>query len=320
MVDKSRRDRVGLGLIGLGSCWEQVYRDSILRLHNRLTIRLVYDPVLARAKSVASEFDAGVAGSLRQMLTRPSLQGLLVLDPGWCGARTVRLIAECAKPSFLARPVLQHASAMTSLDRGGDSSQPLSQEQLSKHDHLLMPELKLRFTPASCRLRELIATKLGRVQQIEIDCNLSGSVEETAALVDWCTEIMGQFPTLSPQNTDEPTTVRQSVLDFPSSPTSHASTTQKRTAKLRQPLNEGDSVRIDIECERGQATLMNRTQIAWRTTTDSAEESLVDERTELEILIDQFCRRALGGLNPIGRLSEFVRATELARSIRCQHS
>ena len=83
MVDQSRRDRVGLGLIGLGPSWEQCYLDTLVRLQSRLTIRLVYDPVEARAKSVASEFDAEVAGSLRQILARPKLQGLLVLDPGW---------------------------------------------------------------------------------------------------------------------------------------------------------------------------------------------------------------------------------------------
>src|SRR5665213_1587356 len=86
MIEKLRRDRVELGLIGLGPGWDQTYRETLIRLQNRISIRLVYDSVEARARTVAFEFDADVADSMRQILFRPGLQGLLVLDLGWCGA------------------------------------------------------------------------------------------------------------------------------------------------------------------------------------------------------------------------------------------
>ena len=56
---------------------------------------------------------------------------------------------------------------------------------------------------------------------------------------------------------------------------------------------------------------MNRAHIAWQTSTNSASESLTEERSEIDILIDQFCRRAVGGLNPVGRLSDYLRALEI---------
>src|SRR5579862_2886530 len=108
MVESSRRDRVGLGLIGLGPSWEQVYREPLLRLRNRLTIRLVYDSVEARAQSVAAELEAEVAESLRQVLTRQTLQGILIFDPGWCGSVVIELAARYGKPAFLGIPVLRH--------------------------------------------------------------------------------------------------------------------------------------------------------------------------------------------------------------------
>ena len=47
--------------------------------------------------------------------------------------------------------------------------------------------------------------------------------------------------------------------------------------------------------------------------TNPAKETLNEERTEVEILIDQFCRRALGGLIPIGRISDLWQAMEVLK-------
>ena len=193
MVDKSRRDRVGLGLIGLGPCWEQFYREPILRMQSRLTVKLVYDPVEARAKSVASEFAADIAGSLRQMLSRQSLQGLIVLDPGWCRTGILDLIARSGKPTLLARPTLRQAAILTTIVPT-NSAHPDHLTYITKIDDCLMPELGMRFTPSSCRLRELIATKLGPAKKIDVECNLEADIDETAAAIDWCCHILGQFP------------------------------------------------------------------------------------------------------------------------------
>ncbi len=307
----SRRGRVGLGLIGLGPAWEQVYRDPLVRLQSRLTIRLVYDPVEARSRSVAGEFEAEAAGSLRQILTRHTLQGLLVLDPGWCGAGVLNLIARCGKPAFLSAPVLRQAwRSIVAVP----TDPTALKGPASKSNDQLMPELGLRFTPASCRLRELMATKLGRARRIEVDCDLASSIEDTATLIDWCTDIMGQTPTIWAPTTNSSSAVSQIEFEFP--PSAASSPAVKRIARLRQQPADKPSLRIELECERGRAVLSDRTHITWQTAADSADESLTDERTELEILIDQFCRRALGGLNPVARFSEFVQAMQIARSVR----
>ena len=309
MVDQSRRDRVGLGLIGLGPSWEQCYLDTLVRLQSRLTIRLVYDPVEARAKSVASEFDAEVAGSLRQILARPKLQGLLVLDPGWLGAGALSLIAGSGKPVFLANPILRQPATLRALLEPCSSSEA-DANLTNTVDDLCMPELGLRFTPATCRLRELIATKLGRVKRMLIECDLFAEKTETAHIVDWCHHLMGQSPTvISKSNGQSPA---NHGVDFEFS--SALTPINTRTARLQQKPAGNGVTRFSIECERGHATLSDRTHIQWKTSAESADESLVDERSETEILIDQFCRRALGGLNPVGRLSEFVRAINLVES------
>ncbi len=310
MVDQFRRDRVGLGLIGLGPSWEERYLDALIRLQNRLTIRLVYDPVEARAKSVASEFNADVAGSLRQMLSRPKLQGLLVLDPGWLGAGALSLIAGSGKPVFLADPILRQVPALEALIQPCPASKTQAQQTINADD-LWMPELGLRFTPATCRLRELIATRLGRIKRILIECDLSAEKTETAHLVDWCHHLMGQSSTLVSATSNGQSPANHGIeLDF-----SSLAPANPRNAKLQhQPEGQG-APRFSIECENGHATLADRTRITWKTSTESADESLDDERSETDILIDQFCRRALGGLNPVGRLSDFFRAIKVLESL-----
>ena len=310
MADQSRRDRVGLGLIGLGSSWELIYRETLVRLQNRMTIRVVFDPVEARAKSVAGEFDADVAGSLSQILARPTLQGLLVLEPSWLGTGGLDLIARCEKPVFLAGPALRQTTTLRRMLPSPDPATACRTQNFT--DDLWVPELGLRFTPSACRLRELIATKLGKVHQIRIECDLAAHIAELAHLVDWCVNLFGTPPkTIKHVNAETPAKQRFE-LGFP--PTSHSST--QRLACLQQTEHTDGLNRFFIHCDRGDACLIDRTRIEWKTSAESAEESLVDERSETEILIDQFCRRAVGGLNPVGRLREFLRAIEIVESLR----
>lgn len=313
MMENSRRDRVGLGLIGLGPSWEQIYRDTLVRLQNRLKVRLVYDPVEGRARSIASELGAEVATSLRQIVFRQSLQGLLVLDPGWCGTGVMALAAHSGKPIYLARPVLRDSSTLRTVLHSVPAHP--GNHQLTRDDQL-MPELGLRYTPASCRLRELIATKLGQPRSITVDCDLTCSLEETAAVVDWCIHLMGHVSAISANAVRTEGVLTRIELTFSTSGSSQSSApATPRIATLRHGSTSCGVAHVNIECERGQASILNRTQMEWRTATESATESLADERTEFEILIDQFCRRALGGLNPVGRLSELVNAIDIVKTI-----
>lgn len=316
MPENLRRDRVGLGLIGLGPSWEQKYREALARLESRLRIRLVYDPVEARARSVASEVGAEVAGSLRQILTRHSLQGLLVLDPGWCLTGVLNLVARSGKPAYLAPSVLKQDFALREL-LGDTGTEGVPANQGPKSDDQLMPELGLRFTPASCRLRELMATKLGGVKRIVIDCDLSQGRYEIASLVDWCTHIMGHTEAAPARIKMCESRLASIEFDFPY-PLNYSESAPAawRHAVLRHQASRDRAVKIEVECERGRASLLSRVRIRWQNSAETADESLIDERTEIEILIDQFCRRALGGLNPVGRLSEFFRAMEFVKSIQ----
>jgi hypothetical protein len=313
MVESSRRDRVGLGLIGLGPRWEQVYREPLLRLRNRLTIRLVHDSVEARARSVANDLEAEVVGSLQQVLKRRTLQGVLILDPAWYRAGALDLIAQSGKPAFLGEAVLESVFGL-----GGSSSSRISlihdaPENAPLNDQFV-PELGLRLTPATCRLRELIATKLGPVVQLKVSLERVADANKIASVIDWCCHIMGGSPIRFQIVSDtDPFTSR---IEFTFPPVSAGSGAVERTASIVQTSDADSVLKFDVRCLHGSASLLSCTQIVWRTEAGVIEESLTNERTAIEILIDQFCRRALGGLNPIGRLSEYLRAVEFAKLVR----
>jgi hypothetical protein len=278
-------------------------------MQNRLTIRQVYDPVEARAKSVASEFTADVAPSLSQILCRPGVQGLLVLDPGWLGAGALQRIASCGKQIFLARPALQQSQSLKAILEPAPT--PITTSQPSNPDQQCIPELGLRFTPSACRLRELIATRLGPVRSIQMQCDLGASCTELAHLVDWCISLIAPPCRTTIRNPQRQRAERQIDLEFPPL----HSATEARYASLQQLPPEDRAPKSTVVCQQGTAVIANRTQISWKTSTERTDEFLVDERSEIEILIDQFCRRAMGGLNPVGRLSEFLRAVEIVESL-----
>ncbi len=311
MSEKLNRDRVRLGLIGLGSGWEETYRDALARLQKRVCVRVVYDPVEARARTVAAELDADVVPGLRQAIVRPTVQGLLVLDLGWCGAGALGLISRCNKPVFLAKPVLEQLVTLSKFPESNRTAEA-AETAVSWVDDWLMPEMGLRFTPASCRLRELMAAKIGAVQQIQIECNRSVGTEVISGLVDWCSNLMGHDPSGVVHSEDTATVTASCQLEF----RAVSPSTMSRRATLIQRSNGDNSIRITVECEQGCATLTDRTKISWQNSTESADEVLTGERSEIDILIDQFCRRAIGGLNPVARFSEYIRAVKIAQSLR----
>jgi hypothetical protein len=164
-------------------------------------------------------------------------------------------------------------------------------------------------------LRELIATKLGAVRRIEVDCALKNGLPSTALLIDWCADIMGQKPvSWTRTSTNDSLAIPSSTVALEFS--GGKSSDRMRDAIIRQHVELRDTYQIQVDCEHGQATVAGRVHIAWTNSSSSREETLTGERSEIEIMIDQFCRRTAGGLNPVGRLSEYLMALDIAEGLR----
>ena len=302
MGDEKSRAKVSVALIGVGPTWDLHYREAVQRLSARIRVRAVCDGVLMRAAAVADEFAAAPVDSPWLLTQRTDLHAWLIFDPGWFGLYPADLATRIGRPALFANTF---ASPLTPVTR--------TLQQSRDSGELLMPEFPQRFTPATTRLRELMATKLGRVRRIELviphaDSNF-GSVadwfiknqSEAVGLFDWCSWLIGaRCNGVSLQATP---TGPQFELTF----APRAADAEAARATLRFSSTD-DSVTRAVECERGSATTSGPTQICWRTNDEQAVETFGHERSPYEIILDQFCRRALGGLVPVPTLLDALQA------------
>jgi hypothetical protein len=101
---------------------------------------------------------------------------------------------------------------------------------------------------------------------------------------------------------------------------------QRSTAELlvRHPDQPGDEAKPDrsrlsftILCEKGEAVIEGPAQIRWKVTGgEMATESLTADRSEVEVMIDHFCRRLVGGLIPVADIADVCRCLRLVHATR----
>jgi predicted dehydrogenase len=304
MGEPSNRVKVAVALIGVGPTWELHYREAVRRLSSRICVRAVCDSVHVRAAAVADEFEAIPLSSPWQLAQRNDVHAWIILDPGWFDTYPTALAIERNLPVLLANPFCSTIAKLHSL----------FQRSLESGD-MLMPEILERFQPTTIRLRELIATRLGRVHRIEMGIPLDDPLESdpapTAADVivamDWCLSLVGQ-PVVS-------SSVHRSA----------------ELITIDLSLGNGEKVVIKawpttdvvpnrtVFCDSGKALITSPTQMTWNAGQEGSEESLENDRSPEDIILDQFCRRALGGLVPAPTLKEALQAVGLAEHILGNH-
>ena len=296
MGDKTSRAKVSVALIGVGPIWERHYRAAIEYLSAKLSVRAVCDSVQARAAAVADEFEATPVSCPWLLTQRQDCHAWLILDPGWFGTYPADLAVRNGRPALFAN---MFSSSIPGLI-------PILQRSLETGE-TLMPEFPRRCTPATNRLRELMATKLGSVRRIEVSVPLAATDSTAVAhwlhheqadvigLLDWCAWLIGDT---NPQVTFHATTAGAADARFDLNYPSVTVCPEGARVTIRMHPG-GDAIRHHIECDRGSATIDGPTQISWQTNEERAEETLSHERSPHEIILDQFCRRALGGLVPV---------------------
>ncbi|OYW22060.1 MAG: hypothetical protein B7Z55_05120, partial [Planctomycetales bacterium 12-60-4] len=201
---------------------------------------------------------------------------------------------------------------------------------------LLMTEFSRRYTPATTRLRELIATRLGEARQVQVEAvvpvpaspgPLPGQDCERdylAGLLDWCQYITGRVPTsllaMEPAANPQPWEIE---LGFrPDSAGTPATTArlvlQKAQVSPELGVDAHDAPdwpfpKHEIVCERGRVHIHSAGEICWQNGTQDTlgTERLSAERTDAEVMLDQFSRRVLGGLVPVADVQDVCRALAL---------
>lgn len=306
---------VPVGIVGLSPAWDARYRPALESLRSRIAVRAVYDPVQSRSEQAANELNAEPAGGMRVLARRSDIKALLVFDTGWGGTEALHLLCASGRPMFVGGAL---AADEVALRRLGDAALTCGA--------MIMPELGQRYTPATSRLRELMASRLGRPLQIEIDASAPAVPRDgqplgrkpwdefVSRLADWCCYVVPTPPrevAVLSQNGGESSAIRFSFAR-PRSGGDPPFVDVRLRAADPSAVKEVVPPVYRVRCERGHAEVHTSHRIIWRTDQEAGDESLTSERSDLQVMLDHFCRRVVGGLIPVADLGDVRRSHKLA--------
>lgn len=190
--------RLRIGLVGLSRDWQQRHHPALRTLQERFELRGVYSSVMALADSVAREFGARTFDGYRSMIARDDIDAVMMLEGDWYGLAPLLAACEYGKAIYCGSEVAFDPDNAAHLKRSVEES-----------GVAFMAEFPRRFAPATLRLKELIATRLGRPKLLFCHRRLatesadhrrnvrSISVRadrELVELIDWCRFIAGCDP------------------------------------------------------------------------------------------------------------------------------
>ena len=331
--------KLRLGIVGSGDHWAQRHRPALQTLQDRFDVRAVFSPTVRRAVNVASEFQADVVDGYRTMVRRSDIDAVLVLERSWLGWLPMLAAAEAGKAIYLGGPCdfdpRGDESVRASIDRSGVS---------------MMVEFPRRYAPATLRLKELIATRLGNPSLIICDRRLSSDASDDAdvalrhrgemiELIDWCRYVVGGLPThvhsvgheadeghrdyqsLTLRFDPDPEKPSASFQPSTDSDTSSAAPVQPIVARLTCGSYLGpqwpESVAfqcpsaMQICCQRGIAFIDLPGSIVWFDQAGRHMENLESETPVGQRLLSQFHRAATSLLRNVGDLNDAFEAARI---------
>jgi predicted dehydrogenase len=319
---------INLGIVGLGPVWESRYRPVLDKLQHRVRIRAVFDPVASRCDEVASTLRAAPYQGVLALLTHADVRGILLLDSSWYGNALIHFVRQMHKPVYIAGSLGENRDELSRLC------------SLIESDGLLvMPEFSRRFTPATCRLHELMATRLGRPKHIAIDAihpapdsaeaipGQKAGTDFMVGLLDWCRYVVRLTmirlearpldPALPPDTPHHRVAIEFGDGRDPGAVRSTAELVVRHHEAVAEDVPNRLHPAITVQCEHGEAAIESPAQIRWKLTGgETATESLTSDRSEVEVMIDHFCRRLVGGLIPVADISDVCRGVRLVHATR----
>jgi hypothetical protein len=286
-----------IGIIGLGPHWETIYRPALARLSRRICVTAVYDTA-PRAARVGEELQAACLSGIRALLDRSDVQAAVILDDAWHGLAPVRFAIEHRKPAYVGVRLSAPLPSLAQLcQRAADESV------------LIMPEQRLRASPATTRVQELAATRLGAIEQIQVEMRVkrhNDLARHVVPLIDWCSALLRSLPTTCEVSLDESGGLRLDV-----SFRQQGSDRSPRSAIVRlQAGNSGSSLKARIRCRDGEIHVTSDTELRWHTAAADESERLDRDRSHVEVLLDHFARRVVGGLIPVPGLDDICRVLQ----------
>jgi predicted dehydrogenase len=296
--------KLRIGVVGLGDHWEKRYRPALRALDDRFEVRAVCDPVMLRAERAADELRASAVDGFQALARRSDVDAVLVLSRRWYGAMPVFAACEAGKAVYCC----------DGLDMDEAVAKRMK-ERIEASGVAFMAEFPRRLSPATLRLKELIATRLGPPKyvfshiRIPAETKNSTALEEsnTAAmhhvvqLIDCCRFVVGREPAsvigvAGWEDCAAPAGYRMLSLSFPPPDDSPFPTVAQISCGRYLPATWHEAItfrppaELQVCCEKGVAFVDSPASLVWFDEAGRHHESLESERPVGEALFLQFYR------------------------------
>jgi predicted dehydrogenase len=184
--------KLRVGVVGIGPLWESRHLPAIRALSDRFDVRAVCDPVQHRAQQAARQLNASLHDGFRALTARDDVDAVLLLSPQWFGPLPIYAACDAGKAIYCA----------AALELKDDEAAVL-RDRVREAGVAFMAEFPCRLSPATLRLKELIATRLGtprilfcnRRRTIEVSGEHGTRCElDMVELIDWCRYVVDAEP------------------------------------------------------------------------------------------------------------------------------
>jgi len=306
----TKQVRLRVGVIGLGRLWEARHRPALTRMADRFRVAAVYDQVARRAEVEANALGCAAATGISELVGRTDVDAVYLLSPQWFGLHALGPALDSGKPIYCGLPL---AGEPASLDR--------LEARLQESGPPFMPEFARRFYPATLRLRELIATKLGPPRLIVGQVRLAGFdrysppgpstqiapapllVDPGGYLLDWSRSVFGAEPTrveggggvMIPGSVPGERDVEAMVAEFPGGGLAQWTVARYHRGAWGEANRILPAPGIQVFAGRGAAWLEMPDRIVWTDAEATHDERLPLEPTVGEALNAHFHRAVVQG-------------------------
>ncbi len=325
--------RLRVGLVGLGRAWENRHRPALRALADRFEVRAVCEQVALRAHHAAQEFDAVQVDGYRALANRHDVDAILMLSPQWYGALPILAACDAGKAIYCA----------AALDIEPDQARQIRQ-RVEQAGIAFMAEFPRRQSPATLRLKELIATHLGPVQlmfchQRLLVHELSGEhplargvsspmIRGLMELVDWCRYVAGSEPSsvigvVHKKNKSlRDADYGMMSLDFSPpgevgiGPVAQISCGRYMPAEWQEAISFRPPAGLQVCCENGVAFVDLPATLTWFDSAGRHQASLDFERPVGEQMLSQFHRAVTSLVRRKDDLEDAYRALQAVLAAR----
>lgn len=322
--------KLRVGLIGLGNNWETRHRPALRSLSDRFEVRAVCDQVALRAEQAAREWNAAACDGFRALTQRSDIDAVLMLAPQWYGHLPIVAACESGKAVY--------CTSNLQLDR---EQARLIKQRVDEAGIAFMSEFPRRHSPATLRLKELIATRLGKPRLLfchsrvpaepqhgRPGCNMSPE-DHLTELVDWCRYVVGGEPSSvvgvrhSSSHRPEEDDYQMMSLDFSdrtlgpgSGVTAQVSCGRYMPSAWQEATSYRPPAALQVACENGIAFIDLPSTLVWFDNAGRHQDSLDSERPVGEMLLGQFHRSVTSLLRNTAGLEDTYRALTVVSESR----